>query len=81
MYCVYYQATVVKKLACFVVGYFRSEEHFVFERALEGTNVFEFFVPPAYEELFCQIMASLQRHGSVIAYEKLENRYLATAKK
>ncbi len=81
MYCSYYHVVVVRKMMWFVVGYFRSEENFVFERALDGSGtVLEFFVPPGNEQLFCKILAGLQQQGSVISYEQLENRYELTAK-
>lgn len=74
LYCQYYQAQVVSQTAWFVVGYFKSEEHLVFERAFENTNTFEFFIPAAYEENFCLIMQSLQRAGYIESFIKMDNR-------
>ncbi len=74
MYCLYYQATVLRKKAWFVVGSFRNED-IAFVRALDSTkNLFEFFVPDAYKEHFLSFMNYLQKNGYVLEFEEKPNR-------
>ncbi len=75
MYCQYYQAHVNRKKAWFVVGAFRNEENIAFARALDKeSSLFEFFVPPAYEQHFVSFMEYLNKNGYVLDFEKKENR-------
>ena len=75
MFCEYYQAEVLKEKTWFISGCFRNEENFVFARALEGnTSVFEFFVPPLYEDRFLAFSQYFLKEGYFLSLEKKENR-------
>ena len=76
-YCMYYQATAQKEYVWFIGGILRAEENKWFYRTVDGTpNDLEFFIPPAYEDDFLQLIKHLQRQGSIISYEKKENRLI-----
>jgi hypothetical protein len=57
----------------------RSQEHLVFERAIDGNNssIMEFFVPRDSEEKFVGIMQDFVELGYVFSFEKKENRLKA----
>lgn len=76
MYCQYYQAIVNIPYTHFITGILRSQEHLVFERALDGKNssIIEFFVPDDSEEKFTSIMQDFIELGYVFSFEKKENR-------
>jgi hypothetical protein len=76
MYCQYYQAIVNIPCTHFITGILRSQEHLVFERALDGKNssIIEFFVPEDSEEKFISIMQDFIKLGYVFSFEKKENR-------
>ncbi len=77
MYCIYYQAHVLKDRIWFITGCLRNEGNWVFDRALEGTsNILEFFVAPAYEKEFCSFMHFFQKNGDILSYSKLPHRLL-----
>ena len=79
MFCEYYHAKVVKNKIWFVAGCLRSEEHLVFERALEGhDNVIEYFVTKDQEEEFLDLMRYFQDQGYVLSLEKMPNRIQAS---
>jgi hypothetical protein len=75
-YCVYYQAHVRTYDCWFFVAALRSFEHMCFDRTLNvQENLFEFFVPPAMEPTFLQVMTHFQQEGMVSNLQKLPNRY------
>lgn len=74
-YCEYYQGTLRRDKTWFVVGCLRNQDNLVFERALEKQeNLFEFFVPPAYEQDFLDLMGFFSRKGYLLSLEKKPNR-------
>ena len=74
-YCPYYQATVRRDKIWLVTGILRNEPHWVFDRTLDAEqNVLEFFVAPAYEDKFIDIMDLFTKKGFVSSCEKKPNR-------
>jgi hypothetical protein len=74
-YCYYYQATVRKTDAWFLVAILRSFEHLAFDRTLEkNSSRFEFFVPHDLEKYFLKLMSYFQKEGIVTHFEQLPNR-------
>jgi hypothetical protein len=79
-YCQYYQAHVEKRYIWIVTGLFRNEDHWCFDRTLEGApHILEFFVPDAYEPIFLKLLTSLAAEGYVKSYEKLPNRLVGAS--
>jgi hypothetical protein len=77
MYCSYYQAHVVPVTGWFVVAALKSYEHMLFDRTLDvEKSIFEFFVVPAAEPTFLQLMDYMREHGYVTNIEKLPNRLI-----
>lgn len=75
LYCSYYQAHVKRELCWFVTASLRSYEHIAFDRTLDTvTSLFEFFVAPATESYFLEIMAYFEKEGLVSGLKKLPNR-------
>ncbi len=74
-YCNYYQATIRKSDAWFLVAVLRSYEHLAFDRTLEkSSSRFEFFVPKALEAHFLQLIEYFQAEGIVTDFVQLPNR-------
>ena len=74
-YCVYYQALVDKPLCWYVVAILKSYEHLAFDRTLDiSTNLFEFYVPPAREQEFVDLMTYFQDQQLIKGLKKLSNR-------
>lgn len=77
MYCSYYQAHVKKETGWFVVGILKSFEHMMFDRTVNVENsIFEFFVSPAAEQYFLQVMTYLEQEGYISDLKKLPNRLM-----
>jgi hypothetical protein len=76
MYCLYYQARLVKEMTWFVVGALRAEHSFVFERSVnpQDPQLFEFFVPAEHKEEFLTFMDCMIRRGHVVNLERKPNR-------
>lgn len=75
MFCSYYQAQAIKDRIWFITGILRNENHWAFDRALEGTpSTLEFFVAPDFEEEFCSLMNFFKKNGDILWIEKLPNR-------
>ena len=75
MYCEYYQAHVEKRHIWIVTGLLRNEDHWCFDRTLEGApNTLEMFVAPDYEPIFLKLIDNLVSEGYITSYEKLPNR-------
>ena len=76
-FCSYYQATMPKPDVLFVVATLKMFEHLCFDRALDPKeSSFEFFVPPAYEEQFLNVMRYFEKQNMVQDLEKLPNRLI-----
>lgn len=61
----------------FVTGVLRAEDHWAFDRTVEGTSTtLEFFVAPDYEQEFLARMAYFQKEGLILCLEKLPNRFI-----
>ena len=76
-FCAYYQATVRKPDVLFLVATLKTGEHICFDRALDpATSRFEFFVAPAYEEQFVEIMRMFEKEQMVQDVKKLPNRLI-----
>jgi len=77
LYCLYFQAKVVKVDTWFFVATLRSYEHYAFDRTLDkATGTFEFFVPEVYESLFVDLMHWYESQGIISDFKKLPNRLL-----
>jgi hypothetical protein len=77
MYSSYYQAHVVRKKVWFVIGLLRNEDGLAFPRTYDPkNNIIELFVSPWYEEKVTDLLSYLQEEGSVISFEKKENRLM-----
>lgn len=75
-FCSYYQATVDRSHAWFVVATLKSFDHLCFDRTLDpATSLYEFFVPSMQQELFLAVMNELERKGLVTNLAKLTNRF------
>lgn len=82
MYSVYYQAHVDRSSCWFVVAVFKSFEHMLFDRTIDvEKSTFEFFVAPAAEKIFLQVMDYMQKEGHVSDLQKLPNRLADLAEK
>lgn len=78
-YCSYYQAHVPRQHCWFLTATLRSYDHVAFDRTLDkGNSIFEFFVPPAMEHIFLDIMERFKAEGVVVNLQKLPNRIEAT---
>jgi hypothetical protein len=75
MYCVYYQAHIIKEKVWFFVGALRSFEHLAFERTIDKEkSIFEFFIAPDLEHYFLDLIAYFEKKGILTRVEKLPNR-------
>jgi len=80
-FCSYYQAYVNREQSWFVVAALKGYDHLSLDRTLDvATSLFEFFVPPAQEELFLQVIARLQEKNLIRDLQKLPNRLIKNAK-
>ena len=75
-YCTYYQAVVPERANHMkLVGILKYYDHLCFDRTLDASHgLFEFFVPPAQEQKFKDIMHRLVAYGIIKQFEKKENR-------
>ena len=73
--CLYYQAHIDKPQCWFVVAILRSFEHLAFDRTIDKkTSLFEFFIPPAGQKTFEELMTYFQAEGIVLDFKELSNR-------
>ena len=76
LYSLYYQAYVDKTHTWQVTAILRSYEHVAFDRTLDTeTGLIEFFVAPAYETVFLEVMHHFEQKGLVSNLVKLPNRF------
>ena len=76
LYSLYYQAHVDKVQTWQVTAILRSYEHVAFDRTLDtATGLIEFFVAPAYEAVFLEVMHYFIEKGLVSNLVKLPNRF------
>ena len=76
-YCSYFQAIIPKDRVWIVTGILRSEPNMVFDRSLnKRENLFEFFVPPAFETTFINMMDFFLDESYIISYKKMLNRLM-----
>ena len=74
-YCTYYQGTVTRRDALYMVSILKSFDHFCFDRTIDVQNsIFEFFVPPLHVPQFEQLMNQFEKEGIVQNLKKLPNR-------
>ena len=74
-YSLYYQAQVDKTHTWQVTALLRSHEHVAFDRTLnKETGLIEFFVSPANEAIFLEVMHYFEHKGLVHNLMKLPNR-------
>lgn len=74
-YCPYYVANVDRHMSYYFVAIMKSFDNMVFDRTIDvETSLFEFFVAPAFEEQFLDLMAYFKEQGLVANLEKRENR-------
>jgi hypothetical protein len=75
LYCHYYQANVQKELCWFVTAILKSYEHVAFDRTINtAESKFEFFVAPATEQYFLELMSYFQAEGLISNLSKQTNR-------
>ena len=73
--CHYYQAKIRQVDTWFFVAALRSFEHVAFDRTLDvERGIFEFFVPPAMNDCFLEIMHYFQKQGMVTEFNEMKNR-------
>ena len=76
-FCLYYQAQIRKPDVLFVVATLKMFEHICFDRSLDPLESrFEFFVAPAGEKQFLEVMRYFERKEMVHGLEKLPNRLI-----
>ena len=76
-YGLYYHAKIEKSLCWMVTATFRFSEHVSFDRCYDKEkSIFEFYVSPDLEDVFLEIMASLEEKKVVSNLEKLKNRLI-----
>ena len=74
-FCQYYQAYVDRAQCWFVVSTLKQLEHVVFDRTIDAaSNLFEFFVPAATEDIFLQVIDRFVQEGLVRDLKKMQNR-------
>ena len=74
-YCPYYTANVDRHQSYYFVAIIKAFDNMVFDRTIDvEESLFEFFVAPAYEQQFLDIMAHFERQGLVANLRKLPNR-------
>lgn len=76
MYCLYYQARLVKEKIWFVAGLLRAENNLVFDRSLseKDSTLFEFFVPVENKDEFLAFIDCMMRRGYITSCESMQNR-------
>lgn len=76
-YSLYYTARVERSKCWFLTAVVRGTEYICFDRAIDKyESIFEFFVPPSYEAVFCQVMEYLKKEKVVLEYHQAENRLI-----
>ncbi len=76
-YCPYYHSYVDKTFCWYVVAILKSYEHLAFDRTLDShTNLFEFYVTPAREQEFLDLMRYFEKNHLVSNIKKLPNRLM-----
>lgn len=76
-YCLYYTARIERSMCWFLTAVVRGTEYICFDRAIDKhESIFEFFVPQAFENVFCQTMEYLKKERVVLEYTKSENRLI-----
>lgn len=74
-YCPYYVANVDRHMSYYFVAIMKSFDNMVFDRTIDvETSLFEFFVAPAFEQQFLDLMAYFATQGLVTNLQKRENR-------
>ena len=74
-WCSYYQATIRPADVWFFAATLRSCDHMAFDRTLDtARSLFEFFVPPAYEQEFLDFMRFFIDKSLVTNLKKIPNR-------
>jgi hypothetical protein len=77
LYCEYYQAHIQREACWFVTAALKSYEHVAFDRTINvAESIFEFFVAPATESCFVELMNYFQEQGYVSGLIKLPNRLM-----
>lgn len=75
MYSNYYQAHVVPRHCWFVLATLKSFEHLVFDRTIDTSqSIVEFFVSPAGDQYFLEVMHYFATQGMISQLQKLPNR-------
>lgn len=66
MYCAYYTARVDRKRCWLLTSILRGTEHIAFDRCLDPKeSIFEFFVAPAMEPVFLELMAYCKKEAII----------------
>lgn len=78
-YCIYYHAFLKRESIWLITGILRNEDHWVFDRTLDkNKDLLEFFVAPAYKDMFENYMEFFKEKGLVYEYYSLPNRLSAS---
>ena len=73
----YYQAQAESKTLRYAMGILRNQENWAFIRTLDKkTSTLEFFIAPAYEEEFAQLLQMLLDQKYLSWFKKLPNRLI-----
>lgn len=74
-YCPYYTANVDRHQSNYFVAIIKAFDNMVFDRTIDvDQSLFEFFVAPAYEQQFLDVMSLFEKQGLVANLRKLPNR-------
>lgn len=73
----YFQAYVTKNRCWILTATMNYCEHLAFDRTIDKEqSIFEFFVSSELEDVFIDVMITLQKAGVVKQFEKLPNRIM-----
>ena len=73
----YYTANIDRHQSYYFVAIIKAFDNMVFDRTIDvEQSLFEFFVAPAYEQLFLDVMARFAKEGLVANLQQSENRLI-----
>jgi len=76
-YSLYYTANIDRHQSYYFVAIIKAFDNMVFDRTIDvEQSLFEFFVAPAYEQLFLDVMARFAKEGLVANLQQSENRLI-----
>jgi len=79
LFSLYFQAHVKKELCWMVSATLKYVDHVAFDRTLDkNESLFEFFVSPDLEGDFLDMMHKFVKHGIILEFKKIPNRFVLT---